>query len=199
MADDSIIFLSEIDTENTNHQVYWLPSIPNNEAALDALGVGVPSKDQYANFLEANKSGSGITAMIDKRFEPIVMKYDPTRFSDGSINVLYSSLEGYTAKAEVEFHKKEDNFGDRVIHKTMIGIDFDGETKDLRNKKSEWKDLTSDDWKFCQRLGREATDIGLGGLLTPSARFASGTNLPIFRRDAIKGFEELEPIEFPSS
>ena len=49
-----------------------------------------------------------------------------------------------------------------------------------------WPDLTHDsDYRFCNDLGTEAAASGLDGLLTPSARRANGTNLPVFRRRAV--------------
>lgn len=54
----------------------------------------------------------------------------------------------------------------------------------------DWPDLTHDsDYSFCNGLGSEVVASDLDGLLTPSARRPNGTNLPVFRRQAISNPE----------
>lgn len=58
--------------------------------------------------------------------------------------------------------------------------------KDLRSKLAEWPDLTHDtNYTFCNKLGEEARETGIDGLLTPSARH-EGTNLPVFNRSSLR-------------
>ena len=57
--------------------------------------------------------------------------------------------------------------------------------KDLRPKVTEWPDLIhQSDYTFCNQLGAEARQLGIDGLLAPSARY-NGANLPVFKRQAI--------------
>jgi hypothetical protein len=112
-----------------------------------------------------------------------------TRFSDGSFPVFYSSLEAETAEAEIRhlyrtFAGKPP--GRRTAYYSRFGCDYDGVTKDLRPKATQWPKLVhDDDYRFCNKLGAEAAQLGLDGLLTPSARRETGTNLPVFNRSAI--------------
>ena len=53
--------------------------------------------------------------------------------------------------------------------------------------RAKWPRLTHDsDYRFCNGLGAEAVKSNLDGLLAPSARKDTGTNLPVFRRQAIE-------------
>ena len=52
--------------------------------------------------------------------------------------------------------------------------------------RAKWPQLTHDsDYRFCNALGTEAVESDLDGLLAPSARKDTGTNLPVFQRRAI--------------
>ena len=112
-----------------------------------------------------------------------------TRFSAGSFPVFYSSLEAETGEAEIH-HWFPTVAGKpksrRTAYYSRFGCDYDGAAKDLRPKATRWPKLVHDNgYRFCNRLGAEAVGLGLGGLLTPSARRETGTNLPVFARSAI--------------
>ncbi len=113
----------------------------------------------------------------------------PTRFSDGSFPVFYSSLEPETAEAERKywFQKSAGNpTTARTAYYSRFSCHFDGSIKDLWPMHTNWPKLTHDsDYGFCNGLGAEAVTTDLDGLLTPSARRPNGTNLPVFRRRAI--------------
>ena len=124
------------------------------------------------------------------RPKPRLRKLDhATRFSDGSHPVFYSSLEAETAETEIRhllttFAAKPAR--PRTFYYSRFACDFDGAAKDLRPKEAQWPKLVHDnDYRFCNRLGAEAVRLGLDGLLTPSARRKTGTNLPVFARSAI--------------
>lgn len=112
-----------------------------------------------------------------------------TRFSDGSFPVFYSSLDAQTAEAEIRywfpfFSGKPTR--QRTAYYSRFECDYDGLTKDLRPKAHQWPELVHDnDYQFCNELGAEAVQLGLDGLLAPSARRNGGTNLPVFTRRAI--------------
>ena len=61
---------------------------------------------------------------------------------------------------------------------------FTGVEKDLRGKLDDWPDLVADDYAFCNRIGAEARELGIDGLVTPSARHP-GANQPVFQRSAL--------------
>ena len=112
-----------------------------------------------------------------------------TRFSDGSFPVFYSALEAETAKAEVKhwFPKRFEVplSRPRTLHYVRFLCEFSGTTKDLRADKTQYPELTSEDYRFCQGLGSKAVAADLDGFLTPSARRENGTNLPVFKRNAL--------------
>lgn len=77
----------------------------------------------------------------------------------------------------------------RTAYYRRLECTFSGREKDLRGKLPEWPDLVhKTDYAFCNRLGAEARELELDGLVAPSARHA-GANVPIFRRGAIVGAE----------
>ncbi len=116
-----------------------------------------------------------------------------TRFSDGSFPVFYSSLEPETAEAEVK-HWFLKNVSEptkrRTAYYSRVSCRFDGSTKDLRPALVNWPGLVHDsDYSFCNEVGAEAFATGLDGLVTPSARKAGGTNLPVFNQLALSSPE----------
>jgi hypothetical protein len=120
-----------------------------------------------------------------------------TRFSDGSFRVFYSSLEIATAEAElrrwVKNHMGQPKAARRAYY-TCFSCEFDGSAKDLRPKRHNWPGLTADDYGFCNRLGKEALEADLDAFLTPSARYDGGTNVPVFRRPAIRSPRAIRPV-----
>ena len=109
-----------------------------------------------------------------------------TRFSDGSFSVFYAALEADTAEAEIRYWHPKKSTRPRTAYYTRFVCDFSGQTKDLRPMRTKWPELTHDsDYRFCNALGAEAKVSALDGLLTPSARRDTGTNLPVFQRQAI--------------
>lgn len=114
----------------------------------------------------------------------------PTRFSDGSWPVFYSALDKETSEQEIGHHfvSRAINAAEqRTVYYSAFHCRFSGDARDLRTKISDWPDLTSGETEnaFCQRLGREAIDIFLDGLLAPSARCAGGTTVPVFTRQSL--------------
>ena len=123
----------------------------------------------------------------------------PSRFSDGSFPVFYSSLDLETAKAEIRFRffQKYGGAPDKIrrVHYQQLSCTFDGSEKDLRSKLAEWPDLTHDtNYALCNKLGAEARETGVDGLVTPSARH-EGTNLPVFNRKALSNAQLGEFVQ----
>jgi hypothetical protein len=115
----------------------------------------------------------------------------PSRFSDGEWPVFYAAIERDTAEKESTYHYGRKAAGDatarRAVHYSVVRCDYTGETIDLVPQVTAWPALTSDDYTFCNALGKEAHELGLGGFLSPSARNAGGTNLPAFMRNTLSG------------
>ena len=109
-----------------------------------------------------------------------------TRFSDGSFPVFYGALEADTAEAEIRYWHPKKSPRPRTAYYIRFVCDFSGQTKDLKSMRAKWPELTHySDYRFCNALGAEAVVSDLDGLLTPSARRDTGTNLPVFQRRAI--------------
>jgi hypothetical protein len=107
-----------------------------------------------------------------------------SRFSDGEWPVFYGAIGRMTAQKESAYHYGRKAAGDAVarrgVHYSIVRCRFSGEIVDLQPKLPVWPDLIDDDYTFCNGLGKEARDGGLGGFLAPSARNLGGTTVPAF-------------------
>jgi RES domain-containing protein len=116
-----------------------------------------------------------------------------SRFSDGDWPVFYSAIGRETAQKESSHHYGRKAAGDasarRPVHYSVLRCTFDGEIIDLQPKLTEWPELVSDDYTFCNGLGREAHKITLGAFLAPSARNPGGTTVPSFSATALSNPE----------
>ncbi len=112
-------------------------------------------------------------------------KFGPkSRFSNGDWPVFYAAIGRTTAKRESAHHYGRKAAGDRkaqrAVHYSIVRCRFSGDVVDLQPKLPDWPDLVSDDYTFCNGLGKEAHDRGLGGFLSSSARNSGGTTVPAF-------------------
>jgi hypothetical protein len=141
-----------------------------------------------------------VARLIEGPFEPEPQLYGSrgykaSRYSDGSWAVFYASAERGTSEKEIRYHKGLEPIAideTRVIYYTSFRCDFAGGVIDLRpfvrprwhwpfwNRR--WPLLVSDDYAFCQGLGREAVKTNLGGFLAPSARAPGETTAPVFQK-----------------
>jgi hypothetical protein len=119
-------------------------------------------------------------------------KFGPdSRFSDGNWPVFYAAIGQETAEKESTHHYGRKAAGDaaarRPVHYSILRCGFSGEIVDLQPKLPDWPCLISDDYKLCHILGREAYDMGLAGMFSPSARagHVAGTTVPAFIRAAL--------------
>lgn len=107
-----------------------------------------------------------------------------SRFSSGDWPVFYTAIGRETAEKESSHHYGRKAAGDtaarRPVHYSVVRCTFNGQVIDLQPKLLDWPDLVSDDYAFCNGLGKEARDMGLGGFLGPSARNPGGTTVPAF-------------------
>ena len=116
-----------------------------------------------------------------------------SRFSNGEWPVFYAAIERDTAEKESTYHYGRKAAGDaaarRAVNYSVLRCGYTGETIDLVPQFAAWPDLTSGDYTFCNGLGKEAHDMGLGGFLAPSARNAGGTNVSAFIRRTLSSPE----------
>ena len=107
-----------------------------------------------------------------------------SRFSDGEWPVFYAAIGRTTAEMESVYHYGRKAAGDeaarRPVHYSVVRCSFSGEIIDLRPKLDDWPALISDDYDFCNGLGKEAHRDGLDGFFSPSARNEDGTTVPAF-------------------
>jgi hypothetical protein len=112
-----------------------------------------------------------------------------SRFSDGNWPVFYAATERDTAEKECTHHYGRKAAGGpdgrRSVHYSVVRCRYAGETVDLLPQLPTWPDLVSEDCNFCNQLGKEAYDGGLGGFIAPSARHPGGCNIPAFRRNTL--------------
>jgi hypothetical protein len=114
-----------------------------------------------------------------------------SRFSDGEWPAFYTAIGRRTAQEESAYHYGRKAAGAanarRTVHYSVVRCTFLGDVVDLRSKLTDWPDLVSDDYTFCNGLGREAQTRQLEGFLCPSARDPGGTTLPAFKPEVIAG------------
>lgn len=110
-----------------------------------------------------------------------------SRFSDGEWPVFYGAIDQKTAEEESKHHYARKAAGDaeakRPVHYSIVRCKFSGAIVDLQPKLQlpEWQELISENYTFCNALGREAhEDGGIGAFLSPSARHPGGTTIPAF-------------------
>ena len=182
--------LPKIPTKRNRRRVYRLASIVRDDEFLEVLGLDERSQQELKDLLEASGHVESIEDVFDAPFRRKPRLGMVTRYSDGSYPVFYSSLDLATAEAEVAHWFMKSFRGHperrRTAYYQRFACSFEGTEKDLRNKRSEWPELVrGDDYTFCNRIGAEAIQLGLDGLVAPSARREAGSNVPVFRRQAV--------------
>lgn len=120
-------------------------------------------------------------------------KFGPlTRFSNGEWPVSYGALGRTTAGKEVAHHYGRKAAGNaaasRPVHYSIVRYRFSGEVVDLRSKLRDWPRLISVDYTFCNGLGKEAHDGGLGAFFATSAQHQGGTTVPAFIEETLSSF-----------
>ncbi len=186
--------LVEIPTKRNRRQIYRLASIARDDDFLDGLGLDTRSQEELKTLLEASGHVDSTEEILDAPFRRKPRLGMITRYSDGTYPVFYSSLDLKTAEAEVA-HWFMQSFGGRpdrrrAAYYQRFACTFDGLEKDLRGRRGDWPELVDvADYAFCNRIGSEAVQLGLDGLVAPSARREEGSNVPVFRRQAISNPE----------
>jgi hypothetical protein len=108
-----------------------------------------------------------------------------SRFNDGRRGAWYCAFDVDTALAEVSFHKAVEyaeinRFDDSVQYQCMLA-DFTATFHDLRAQPRYESCLSPDSYIDSQLLAERLLDGGSLGVIYPSVRRASGTNLACFR------------------
>ena len=182
--------LPDIPTERNRRRVYRLASIVRDDEFFEELGLDARSRQELKDLLEASGGLESLEEVFDAPFRRKRHLGIATRYSDGSFPVFYSSLDSETAEAEVAHWFMKSFRGrpasSRTAYYQRFACSFEGTEKDLRKKRNDWPELVhSDDYTFCNQIGAEAVHLGLDGIVVPSARRESGSNVPVFRRQAV--------------
>lgn len=192
--------LDETPTVRNHRRIYRLATLPWNDQFLAELGLDELGEQELRALLVAAGYETSPEELCDTPFRPKRRLKRKTRYSDGSYPVFYSSLEPKTAEVEVEYWFRKGFAGrpksQRSAYYQRFTCLFEGEEKDLRDKQSEWPDLVHEsDYTFCNRIGAEAVRLELDGLVVPSARRERGSNLPVFKRPAIRDPESQDVVK----
>jgi RES domain-containing protein len=108
-----------------------------------------------------------------------------SRFNDGERGAWYCAFDAETALAEISFHKTVEyqeigRFDDSVTYQAMLA-DFNAGFHDIRGVRSFHKCLDPRSYVASQELANSLLELGSMGILYPSVRAPSGTNLACFR------------------
>lgn len=180
--------IREIRRRNSRRKVRRLTIVPRPDFST-RLRLDARERAEVLQSTEANVGQVTPQGAVDSVFRRRGKGRRPSRYSDGSFPVFYSSLEWKTAEAEIQYWAPSYSGspdGRRTFHYQRLVCTFLGQEKDLRSKVAEWPDLVHPSgYTFCNRLGAEARQSGIDGLVVPSARH-DGANVPVFRREAIR-------------
>ena len=184
-----VSLLASIETRGTRAPIFRLASDRSVEDFIGEEEYDSTSAAELMELVKPTATRDLERALLDAPFKPrprLARAGSSTRFSDGSFSVFYGALEADTADAEIRYWHPKKSTRPRTAHYIRFVCDFSGQTKDLTPMRAKWPQLTHDsDYRFCNALGAEAVESDLDGLLAPSARKDTGTNLPVFQRRAI--------------
>ncbi len=125
-------------------------------------------------------------------------KSDPTRFTDGSLPVLYTALDLSTATAEMA-HWLSPLPGVSVYFRSLT-VAFLGKYKDLNQAESLPTFLTGQQedgcYVDCLGVSREALRESLDAFKTPSARYLQGVCFPILSKASIRALVPTGYLRF---
>ena len=195
--------LDEISTVRSLRRIYRLANLLRDDQFLAELELDALGEQELRELLVAAGYETSPEDLCDAPFRPKrrLGRIMATRYSNGSYPVFYSALDPATATAEVA-HWFRKGFGGRPVSQRSAYYQrfsclFEGKAKDLLDKQSEWPDLVHDsDYTFCNRIGAEAVRLELDGLVVPSARREHGSNLPVFKRSAIRDPVSQDLVKF---
>jgi RES domain-containing protein len=111
------------------------------------------------------------------------------RWNPAMVEAIYTSCEPETALAEAEYYIAQQPTrprAKRMLYTIRVSLNrvVDLRASGLLPKLGITPDLlSSTDFSACQTIGRAVRWLGHEGLLVPSARRDSGTNLVIFQQD----------------
>ncbi len=112
--------------------------------------------------------------------------YQRTRYSDGSFGCWYGSLGLDTSIYETAYHNLQNEISivgmEEIIYRerAIYDVKCEGILVDLRGHQKKYPDLIANDYSLTHQIGHRLSKQGHPGLLAPSARKLSGTNIAVF-------------------
>lgn len=199
--------IETIETQNLSAEVFRLARLRDELRAAERLKLDSEAERELLDLVREHRPTPSLKDLIDGPFEYKTQlntsHLSTTRYSDGTWRVFYAALSEKTAQAECLYHFAKVLLGDGVHSRTayyqLFSCKYDGGTKDLRPKLSDWPELISDDYTFCNGLGNEAKTIALSAFFAPSARMPEGTSTPTFLRAALSNPRIIGEVHFTNS
>lgn len=200
--------LEKLTAQSLEKRVFRYANQQREADFLQRMGLATEVVAEIIELLRERQESESLETLLDKPFNPKPQLEKQSiivnRYSDGSIRAFYGALEWETAEAEVKHHIRkyltpQYATKPRTVYYLGFACDFVGNSKDLREKYSEWPWLTQDTISaisMCHGIAREAVQEGLDGLLAPSARRNDGTCLSVFKRTAISNPESAKFVAF---
>ncbi|MDF1653606.1 MAG: RES family NAD+ phosphorylase [Coxiellaceae bacterium] len=113
--------------------------------------------------------------------------FSVSRYSDGIFPVWYGSTESETTLYETAYHMLQDEMAVGVAqspsvitrYRDIYSVQCEAILINLLDKQINHPELVSDDYSYCQRIGKMIHQQGHPGLITPSAR-CDRANVNIF-------------------
>jgi len=115
-----------------------------------------------------------------------------TRYSDGRHAAWYGSIDTETTLWETGYHALKAELAVEGVspivyrERAVYQVRARGLLIDITDKAASHPDLISNDYGFCQSVGQRVHAEGHPGILSPSARHGSGTNLVAFRKSILQ-------------
>lgn len=152
------------------------------EELIDKVSKNISFSGQHSDFF--------YTAAIAYPFE--TEPFMESRYSDGTFPVWYGSLDVETTIYETSYHAMRSvlniegiEYEDLIIKKrALYDVHCEAILFDITDKIEFKSEVTSNDYRHCQNIGKHIRKSGFPGLLSPSARY-SGTNINVFKRDVL--------------
>lgn len=141
------------------------------------------------NFAMKDQDSFHYSAAIGYPFE--TDHFMESRFSDGTFPVWYGSMDPITTiyetanhmiKTEMSISSKEEII---IRERTIYDVLCQGILIDLSRKKKNFPHLVSENYLTTQRIGKQLSEQGYPGLLSPSARYQRGINVNIFKQEIL--------------
>lgn len=178
--------LQDLSLQSFNKAVYRLANTIRRRRAFADLGLtGLDLFETLA--LAGFNSEQDASELLRAPFRIPLTHRPKTRFSNGSRQVFYCSLDWETCEAEKGHYIQSGITAPEPNLYQRLECQLTGHVFDVRPKVSDWPFLVGDNSSYpkCQAVADEAVDRRADALITPSARRTQGANAPVFAPGAL--------------